>query len=257
MIVMLRTLGIPARLAAGFAQGTFNAETSVFEVRNRDAHSWVEVYFPRYGWIEFEPTAAQPNIIRPTAPENDGSFASGSFFPDDLPSREEDLGPENIPIDDETIAGGELPLGFSVPFLNIRIGGSVATAVLGSIVVIGALLLLLAVLWWRRETNRAHVKKEEVAVLYQKMVRFASWIGLKIHPWQTPYEHSALLQKALPEQQNTVETITRGYVFYAYSGRPQENGQSAEATFAWYQLRTAMLRQAIKRRLPTWLKDRL
>jgi transglutaminase-like putative cysteine protease len=257
MIVMLRTLGIPARLAAGFARGTFNADTAVYEVRNRDAHSWVEVYFPRYGWIEFEPTAAQPNIIRPTSPENDSSFASGSFLPDDVPAREEDLGPNNIPIDEETVTGGELPFSISLPFLNTRIGVSMATATLGTIVIIGGLLFLLAALWWRRGSYPTAVKEEEVAVLYQKMVRLASWIGLRIRPWQTPYEHSASLQQALPEQSNTVQTITREYVYYAYSGRRQEQGQGTEATLAWYQLRTAMLRQAIKQRLPNWLKNRL
>ena len=89
------------------------------------------------------------------------------------------------------------------------------------------------------------------------MVRLASWIGLKIRPWQTPYEHSASLQQALPEQRNTVQTITREYVYYAYSGHPQEPGHGTEATLAWYQLRIAMLRQAIKQRLPSWLKNRL
>ncbi|MDX1522270.1 MAG: transglutaminaseTgpA domain-containing protein, partial [Anaerolineae bacterium] len=86
MIMMLRTVGIPSRMAAGFAQGTYNAELDAFQVVNADAHSWVEVYFPRYGWIEFEPTAAQPGIIRPTSAENENSFASGSFpNPDQLP----------------------------------------------------------------------------------------------------------------------------------------------------------------------------
>jgi transglutaminase-like putative cysteine protease len=49
MIVMLRSLGIPARLAAGFARGTYEAEVDSFHVLNKDAHSWVEVYFPEYG----------------------------------------------------------------------------------------------------------------------------------------------------------------------------------------------------------------
>ena len=51
MIVMLRHLGIPARLAAGFSQGDFDAESGRFVVRERHAHTWVEVYFPGYGWI--------------------------------------------------------------------------------------------------------------------------------------------------------------------------------------------------------------
>ncbi|NDJ76301.1 MAG: hypothetical protein GYB65_08570 [Chloroflexi bacterium] len=57
MVMMLRSQGIPARMAAGFAQGHWDSERGVFEVREGDAHTWVEVYFPGYGWVEFEPTA--------------------------------------------------------------------------------------------------------------------------------------------------------------------------------------------------------
>ena len=56
MAVMLRTLGIPARVVNGFRGMQFNDLTSQYVVRNRDAHSWVEVYFPGYGWVSFDPT---------------------------------------------------------------------------------------------------------------------------------------------------------------------------------------------------------
>lgn len=62
MIMMLRAQGVPARMGAGFAQGDWDG--SRFVVRERDAHTWVEVYFPGYGWIEFEPTAAQAPLDR-------------------------------------------------------------------------------------------------------------------------------------------------------------------------------------------------
>jgi protein-glutamine gamma-glutamyltransferase len=58
--VMLRTLGIPARLVAGYTPGSRNPFSGYYEVRNSDAHTWVEVYFPRYGWYEFDPTFAVP-----------------------------------------------------------------------------------------------------------------------------------------------------------------------------------------------------
>jgi transglutaminase-like putative cysteine protease len=64
MAVMLRTLNIPSRLVNGFQTGSFNRIGKDFVVRARDAHSWVEVYFPKYGWITFDPTPADPNPIR-------------------------------------------------------------------------------------------------------------------------------------------------------------------------------------------------
>jgi transglutaminase-like putative cysteine protease len=62
-VLMLRSVGIPARLVTGYAQGELNPETHLYEVRTRDAHAWPEVYFPGYGWVEFEPTAGQPARI--------------------------------------------------------------------------------------------------------------------------------------------------------------------------------------------------
>jgi len=67
MAVMLRTQGIPSRLVNGFQTGTYNRVAKDFIVRGRDAHSWVEVYFPDYGWISFDPTPADPNPVLPGA----------------------------------------------------------------------------------------------------------------------------------------------------------------------------------------------
>lgn len=60
MIVLARAAGLPARLAVGYASGNYDPVSANYIVTEADAHSWVEVYFPRYGWVEFEPTAAQP-----------------------------------------------------------------------------------------------------------------------------------------------------------------------------------------------------
>ncbi len=58
MTVMLRTLEIPSRLVNGFLPGEYNDISSLYVVRGSDAHSWVEAYFPSYGWIAFDPTPA-------------------------------------------------------------------------------------------------------------------------------------------------------------------------------------------------------
>ena len=58
MAVMLRTLGIPSRVVNGFRGDEFNDLTGNYVVRAKDAHSWVEVYFPGYGWQTFDPTPA-------------------------------------------------------------------------------------------------------------------------------------------------------------------------------------------------------
>jgi transglutaminase-like putative cysteine protease len=60
MVIMLRTLGVPARLVNGFHGGEYNDISHTFIIRGRDAHSWVEVFFPEYGWVVFDPTPSVP-----------------------------------------------------------------------------------------------------------------------------------------------------------------------------------------------------
>lgn len=61
-VLLLRSAGIPARLAVGYTQGEQTDITNQYLVREKHSHAWPEVYFPHYGWIAFEPTGAQPDI---------------------------------------------------------------------------------------------------------------------------------------------------------------------------------------------------
>jgi len=79
-ILMLRSLGIPARMAVGFAQGERTGENT-FTVRRFHAHAWPEVYFPGTGWVEFEPTANQIPLNRPVGPQN--PLDENNLFPRD------------------------------------------------------------------------------------------------------------------------------------------------------------------------------
>lgn len=67
MALMLRYLGIPARVAVGFAGGTYDPNQHIWNVTDREAHAWVEVWFKGYGWLPFDPTPAGPGApLRPT-----------------------------------------------------------------------------------------------------------------------------------------------------------------------------------------------
>ena len=60
MALMLRYLGIPARVAVGFAGGTYDSKRDAWNVSDREAHAWVDVWFKGYGWLPFDPTPAAP-----------------------------------------------------------------------------------------------------------------------------------------------------------------------------------------------------
>jgi transglutaminase-like putative cysteine protease len=88
-VVMLRSLGIPARMAVGFSQGTGTSAVeglpeeaeeiaiNTYTVRRNNAHAWPEVYFPGIGWVEFEPTGNQSPLDRPLAPRDGADAAQG------------------------------------------------------------------------------------------------------------------------------------------------------------------------------------
>ena len=130
-VIMLRSLGIPARWSTGYAQGDKN-EDGVFVVRQRNAHSWPEVYFPGFGWVEFEPTASQPDIARlPGEPlSGDSAFETDPSLSGD-PNAEfeaemEALRRERGGIDSEIAnASQQMPLNvvywFAIPVLGIAL----------------------------------------------------------------------------------------------------------------------------------------
>lgn len=67
-VLMLRSLGIPARMAVGFAQGEYDVSRGRYVVARLNSHAWPEVYFPKIGWVEFEPTGNQDPLNRPRVP---------------------------------------------------------------------------------------------------------------------------------------------------------------------------------------------
>ena len=65
MALMLRYLGIPARVAAGFTSGTYDRDRRTWNVTDRNAHTWVEVWFRGFGWLPFDPTPGRGNLSGP------------------------------------------------------------------------------------------------------------------------------------------------------------------------------------------------
>ena len=83
MAVMLRTLGIPTRLVTGYGPGDRNPLTGYFEVRDSDAHAWLEVYYPQIGWVPYDPTFGVPAA----APSVASRFMAGPGLRGDRPVR--------------------------------------------------------------------------------------------------------------------------------------------------------------------------
>jgi transglutaminase-like putative cysteine protease len=134
-ILMLRSLGIPARMAVGFSQGAVlrdrenlieeNNAPSRFLVREKNAHAWPEVYFPGIGWVEFEPTGNQAPLDRPVERQNtdNGNLlnpANQQLLQEPLlPERDPSLEAPAMPVEQ---ASRFLPLLYLLPLLAVAAG---------------------------------------------------------------------------------------------------------------------------------------
>jgi protein-glutamine gamma-glutamyltransferase len=131
MALMLRMGGVPARVASGFSPGSFNRERKEYVVRDTDAHSWVEAWFPKLGWVTFDPTPSASPASAQLGDVVSGSGGATGALPipaglgqaGDRPFAAGDPGAELAPTDEG--GGWKLPVGAAVGALLLAIAGVV------------------------------------------------------------------------------------------------------------------------------------
>jgi transglutaminase-like putative cysteine protease len=225
MVVMARAIGIPARVAVGYARGDYNADAGVYRVRDHHGHAWVEIFFPRYGWVEFEPTASEAAIVRPRPPSGNTGDNRRNSQSDDL---EDELERLRDMLDDDDYAFP--PLGTQRPWW--------ATAV----AVIGGLLAVTIVVgggyWWLEEQGMAQLGL--VQKIYGRMARFGRLLNVPEEESQTPYEYAAELSTEIPAGRKLIYRITDLFVEDRFSPHAVSEEESATA---WRNLRPSMWRR--------------
>ncbi len=245
MAVMLRSQGIPARVVSGYAQGDFDDETTSYRVRASNAHTWTEVYFPQYGWIQFEPTAAIPVVVRreTIGGPNDSAQENVPIPDGDLPVLDSELD------DSERLAEllaeeeGAAPVGEETavnPLPTWQIVGALMVVVLA-----GGTLLIANSLNRRVETD--------VDRSYGRLSSWGRWLGIFFRPTQTPYERADMMATAVPEGKASIRNLTRQFVLKQFSpSRATE--PDFEPQIEWRQLRPLLYRRAIVSRVERWQK---
>ncbi len=243
---MLRSLGIPVRLVNGFGPGNFENQYNAFVVRGEDAHTWVEVYFPKYGWVPFEPTADPTNasyqvILRGQTGSNPclrddncdpnsvgvGGVVAGTPPSDRLPPGVRNEG-------NTSVAGGAFHIG--------ALDATALTRIAGLFV---ALLLLLLVVASR------YLRPRTVMAVWKRTLALARLAGAEGRPGETPFELYRRLRRTFPETAESMSALTSSFVVAAYA--PPEVASTTRATVmeAWTSLRPMLLRRVFSRLRPT------
>lgn len=237
MVVMLRHLGIPSRLAGGYAPGTFDSATGAYIVKESSAHAWPEVYFPHYGWIEFEPTPSQAVISHDAAPTPSASdptpapTQAAQATPTVANKGDGKSDPPSTP-SNPTVGGIQLPGG---PF-----GG-------GLLLVAAVAVVLLFVL--PASPLRRKRKPGSARFYYARMLFWSKLLRAGPSPHQTPYEFSESLSREVPGASPFARTIARAYVRERFGRDGLDNNERRTLHNAYDSLRARLWRSLPGRQL--------
>ena len=243
MAVMLRSVGVPARLAAGYAPGEFDEASGLNAVRDSDSHAWVQVYFPEFGWIDFEPTPAWPDPNRQI-----GRPASGGQVVDTTDT-----------FDDQEFAefqGFVFPAQLSAIGLGVEGGFEgedssidvVRVIVLPIIAVIVALLVLVAALQalWNLALRGLALEQQ----VYAKMARLGGLAGVGRSASQTPREYAGSLAAALPGVAGEATLVASRYSAVTYGAPASTPVDDLPLRLAWKRIRGALVGRIARRLVP-------
>ncbi len=239
--MMLRTQGIPTRLSRGFASGEFFEEDSLYRVRARDAHTWPEVYFSEYGWIQFEPTVIIEPVERP--------LGEGEAFPDPAPFSAE----PNLPNDDlfeqnnldelnDLFGGGEEPAGAAEEPSLFENPNVVRAAGASLVLAIAAGLIMMA--------GRMNKRVERTLDgSYGRLETWGRWLKLPLAASQTPNERVSLFRNEVPEGADSVESLVGAFVQKQFGPNKQSRFR-VNPLNEWKALRPILFKRGLRNRLP-------
>jgi transglutaminase-like putative cysteine protease len=215
--MMLRSIGIPARLVVGFDPGNFNPFTGFYEVSNTDAHALTEVYFPEYGWFAFDPIPGHP--LTPPGVDEDQTFSTlqqlwnwvASWLPSPVTA-----GLAYV----WSLTLGWLAVGISLFFglfnqgwLGIFIGSAIAIAI--------AFCSWWSWQQWRKWQHRQWLKQlAPVERIYHQML---AHLAIPKHPAQTPLEYAQTVGDNRSVSLSTVVAeISQAYTAWRYGAEAQQ-----------------------------------
>ena len=242
MAVMLRSVGVPARLAAGYAPGEFDEASGLNAVRDSDSHAWVQVYFPEFGWIDFEPTPAWPDPYRQIGrPASGGQIVATADVPDQEAAEFQGF---VFPAQLSAIGLG-VEGGFEGEDRGIDV---VRMIVLPIIAVIVALLVVVAALQalWNLALRGLALEQQ----IYAKMARLGGLAGVGRYDSQTPREYASSLAATLPGVAGEAALVATRYSAVTYGAPASSSVDDYPLRLAWKLIRGALVGRIARRLVP-------
>jgi len=237
MAVMLRSLGIPARVAVGYLLDPKEEKSGTFNVTRQDTFSWVEVYFPKYGWVTFNPTPAatltgvggkplagdagvNPDVLPP-------NFLGGAL-PNQPPANGQNA------VSDQTINQ------------NPDIHGSPPWSLIWALVA-AAFAMLITFIGLRMFWNRGMRGLDRHSQLWTKVQRAANLAGIRSRSYETPREFSRRVGFVV-DRPAEAQQLAQAYeeVRYGRPGSPRSDPAAAER--AYTMLRNKLFGGILRRR---------
>jgi transglutaminase-like putative cysteine protease len=240
---MLRSIGIPTRLVNGFGPGAYDSQTNAYIVRGEDAHTWVESYFPGYGWIPFEPT---PDSGGGYVPIPRGSQGQALCLKDENCDPSGGVGGTvGVPVPSTAPRGPRNPNDPGPPASTFQLRAPDAgtlTTIVG--VILAIILVLLAAV-------ARYLRPRTVMGVWKRTLALSELAGAQRRPGETPLELGRRLQQRFPEASDAVGSLAGGFVVAAYA--PKEVAASARASVmeAWSALRPMLVRRVLARLRPS------
>ncbi|HEX9100198.1 MAG TPA: transglutaminase domain-containing protein [Candidatus Dormibacteraeota bacterium] len=238
---MLRSLGIPTRLVNGFGPGTYEPTVSGYVVRSEDAHTWVESYFPNYGWIQFEPTRDTSGVYNPIPRGGGGLNTCQRDLGCDTPGGGSTGGV--LPVQaGKGASGGDVPGSSGGGGLAFRIPDP---GTLTKIVAIVVALLLFAFAAAAR-----YLRPRTVMGVWRRTLVLARLAGADRRVGETPFELGRRLARSFPEASEPMRSLASGFVVAAYAPADVAGSARVSVMEAWSALRPLLLRRVIARLRP-------
>jgi len=244
--VLLRSVGVPARFVAGWAAGEYVSDAGMFLVRDKDRHGWTQVFFPEYGWIDYEVTPGQSTLDRgrlaPTVGGGD-PFAAGRIgSAEDDPDFLLDIAGLERLAREYREANGEFLVTDDAPVSNgivIPLGAFAWTG--GVVAAIGIVMFA----WWLSLRGMDGPTKA-----YARMGRLSSLLGMKRRPTQTALEFATELGEKTIAAKEHATFIAMEFQRQVYAG-PLKGTDDAEErkknlNGAWRKVARALIAHRIR-----------